>query len=69
MPCAKGMRRCGARCGHRDMVNGYRSAKAAELVESESVSRGGYAARDDGNKRLTFKEWLKAGKVPEEWKK
>jgi hypothetical protein len=70
MPCHKGMSRCRALCGHRDMVHGYRSARHAALVESESVSRGGWAARDDDDRRraVTFKDWLKANKTPEEYR-
>jgi hypothetical protein len=44
------------------MVSGYRSARDAEEAESESVSRGGWAARDDGNDKLTFKKWLTSSK-------
>lgn len=70
MPCTKGMRRCRAACGHRELVSGYRSARAAHVVESESVSRGGWARRDDDDRprAVTFKEWLKANKTPEEYR-
>lgn len=68
MPCHKGMGRCRAVCGHRDLVQGYRHARAAEEVNRESVSSGGWAARDDtGPKRITFKRWLKDSKIPDEF--
>lgn len=69
MPCHKGMSRCRATCGHRDLVQGYRHARAADEAAGESVSRGGWAARDDtGPKRITFKKWLQDSKIPEEYR-
>jgi hypothetical protein len=47
---------------------GYRHARAAEDQAAESVSGGGWAARDDtGPKRITFKRYLQDSKVPDEY--
>jgi hypothetical protein len=44
------------------MVQGYRHARAADEANAECVSNGGWAARDDGDDKITFKKWLKSNK-------
>jgi len=70
MPCAKGMRGCKALCAHRDMVMGYRCARAAYVAQVEAEGLG-YATETqeyvEAHPPVTFRRWLEDLKVPEEW--
>lgn len=56
------MRRCKALCLHRDMVAGYRAARASYVEDRERTSLGyetemrEYDEAHDGG--VTFKNWL-----------
>lgn len=62
MPCSPGMRKCRLDCLHRALVDDYRIARHAQLLEEERVTIGDPEMISDrraaGLGPITFKEWL-----------
>jgi nicotinamide mononucleotide (NMN) deamidase PncC len=63
------MTKCRPLCAHRELVRDYHLARDAQLQAAESVTGGGWAARDDEEPAtaVTFKEWLIGHATPEEY--
>lgn len=62
MPCAKGMSECRRGCLHRRLVEEYRIARHAQVLEEERETVGGRgelaARKEAGTWPITFKEWI-----------
>lgn len=62
MPCAKGMTKCKSGCLHRQMVEDYRAARHANVLEIEALTCDGAGEstllRENGFRPMTFKRWL-----------
>lgn len=62
MPCSPGMRGCRASCRHRSLVDDYRAARHAQILEEEAVTIADPEMianrRAAGIHPVTFKEWL-----------
>lgn len=63
MPCSKGMKQCRRSCLHRELVEEYRIARWAQIVEQDERTHGGRGERELEQENyvkdpITFKEWL-----------
>lgn len=66
MPCSKGMVKCKSSCLHRDMVQGYRCARASAEAERERVCMGYQTEEreyDEKIPRTIFRRWI------EQWRR
>lgn len=64
MPCAKGMSKCRAGCGHRQSVNEYRDWRIQWEQDCEDACAGWAAEEADfraEHPAPTFGDWLRDG--------
>lgn len=68
MPCKPRMVGCRFDCGHRALVDAYRSERIRQEDEAEAVSNGWateYAEYVAEHPLITFKEWLLMNRGPQ----
>lgn len=58
MSCRKGMRGCRPSCGHKQLVEAYRSARHSAVLQREYETSDYDEEKKNYGPIITFKEWL-----------